>query len=98
MTSLPATLWRAVRHRWPAPALVLLLVGLTLIAFSPAGKAGFLNYDDPHYVTNNPNVLNGLRVVLRVELLVTLFEPPRMCSAIARAAAMRMRSLAGFVA
>ncbi|MHB8834559.1 MAG: tetratricopeptide repeat protein [Candidatus Methylomirabilia bacterium] len=40
---------------------VLLLVGLTLTAFFPVKGAGFLNYDDPHYVTNNPIVLNGLR-------------------------------------
>jgi hypothetical protein len=49
-------------------------------------------------VTASPDALDGLRVVLRVQLLVTLFEPPRMCSVIARAAAMRMRSLAGFFA
>jgi tetratricopeptide (TPR) repeat protein len=42
-------------------AALLLLVVLTLTAFSPVKDAGFLNYDDPHYVTNNPNVLKGLR-------------------------------------
>ncbi|MDP1602872.1 MAG: hypothetical protein Q8M03_06360, partial [Legionella sp.] len=41
---------------------LLLLVILTLTAFSPVREAGFLNYDDPHYVTSNPNVLNGLRL------------------------------------
>ncbi len=42
-------------------AALLLLVVLTLAAFSPVRDAGFLNYDDPHYVTGNQHVLKGLR-------------------------------------
>jgi protein O-mannosyl-transferase len=39
----------------------LLLVILTLVAFSPASRHGFINYDDDRYVTENPQVRQGLR-------------------------------------
>ena len=41
---------------WP----VLLLISIALFAFFPVSHYGFVNYDDPQYVTNNPNVTAGL--------------------------------------
>lgn len=38
---------------------VLLFLG-TLAVYSPALKNGFVNYDDPAYVTENPQVMQGL--------------------------------------
>lgn len=38
----------------------LLLVGLTVAAYWPVFDAGFVNYDDKDYVTENPQVLAGL--------------------------------------
>lgn len=49
-------------RRWlgrPASVCVLLLV-TTFLAFWPVVHAGFINYDDPDYVSNNPRVQNGL--------------------------------------
>jgi Flp pilus assembly protein TadD len=40
----------------------LLLAGITLGGFWPAGRLGFINYDDPDYVTDNANVQAGLTV------------------------------------
>lgn len=40
--------------------LSLLLVGATLWTFLPAIDNGFVNYDDPDYVTANPHVRQGL--------------------------------------
>ncbi|HEY5912484.1 MAG TPA: tetratricopeptide repeat protein, partial [Verrucomicrobiae bacterium] len=37
-----------------------LLCGLTLLAFRGLVQNGFINYDDPDYVTANPHVLGGL--------------------------------------
>ena len=37
-----------------------LLAGLTLAVFWPVVHCGFINLDDPDYVTNNPHVLGGL--------------------------------------
>ena len=43
------------------PALLsLLLIVITLAAYWPARLAGFTNYDDDVYVTDNPTVLHGL--------------------------------------
>jgi hypothetical protein len=42
---------------WLAP----LLFGLTAILYWPACGNGFVNYDDPDYVTKNPDVLKGIR-------------------------------------
>lgn len=42
------------------PLLVFLLVTLSLTAFLPAFNCGFINYDDPQYVYENPNVIGGL--------------------------------------
>jgi tetratricopeptide (TPR) repeat protein len=43
------------------PRLITLLLVLgTLVVFLPAGRFGFVNYDDPDYVTENNFVKNGL--------------------------------------
>jgi protein O-mannosyl-transferase len=41
-------------------AACLLLMAVTATAFWPVTQAGFLNFDDPEYVTENPRVQNGL--------------------------------------
>jgi tetratricopeptide (TPR) repeat protein len=48
-----------VRRDWLAAAA---LACVTFATFLPALRCGFINYDDPFYVTNNPLVLNGLCV------------------------------------
>jgi protein O-mannosyl-transferase len=40
--------------------LALLLAAGTAVLYAPAVRNGFVNYDDPDYVTRNPNVLRGL--------------------------------------
>lgn len=40
--------------------LILLLAGVTLATYEPVRGCGFVNYDDPDYVLQNPHVLNGL--------------------------------------
>src|SRR5882724_3781515 len=40
--------------------IALLLAFITLVAYLPVTRHGFLNYDDDDYVTNNPVVQNGL--------------------------------------
>jgi protein O-mannosyl-transferase len=40
--------------------LCLILVAVTLIIYNPVAKNGFINYDDPQYITNNPAVPGGL--------------------------------------
>ncbi len=43
------------------PRLIALLLALgTLVVFLPVGRFGFVNYDDPDYVTENNFVKNGL--------------------------------------
>src|SRR6266436_4771743 len=42
------------------PAICLLLALATLLAWLPATNNGFVNYDDPAYVTENHMVQNGL--------------------------------------
>src|SRR6516225_5788152 len=46
-------------HRADGLAL-LLLFGMTLLTFYPALSCDFVNYDDPDYVYENPQVLQGL--------------------------------------
>ena len=46
--------------RRAVPVAVLLLAALTLTAYGPALRAGFVNIDDPTYVTANPAVRGGL--------------------------------------
>ena len=40
--------------------LAILLVAGTALLYAPAVRNGFVNYDDPDYVTRNPEVLRGL--------------------------------------
>ncbi len=40
--------------------IVLALVLVTLAVFWPIGRAGFINYDDQKYITDNPDVQQGL--------------------------------------
>ncbi len=54
-------------HRWFLPArwrldglCLILLVGLTLAAFRRVQECGFINYDDPDFVTANAQVRSGL--------------------------------------
>ena len=35
---------------------------ITLLVYAPVYRFGFVNFDDPDYVTNNPHVRNGLTV------------------------------------
>ncbi len=35
---------------------------ITLLAYAPVYRFGFVNFDDPDYVTNNPHVRNGLTI------------------------------------
>ena len=50
---------RAVVHPF---AFCLYLVLITLLLFSPALHYGFISYDDPEYVTDNPRVRQGITV------------------------------------
>ena len=43
-----------------AGLICVLLGGLTLGVFWPVVHCEFTNFDDPYYVTANPNVLGGL--------------------------------------
>jgi protein O-mannosyl-transferase len=40
--------------------LCLLLVAVTLLVYNPIVRNGFINYDDPQYITNNPQVPSGV--------------------------------------
>lgn len=58
---------KASERRLPAPhstartlAVGLLLVGFTLILYSPVRTHEFINYDDKEYVVDNPHVTGGL--------------------------------------
>jgi protein O-mannosyl-transferase len=41
-------------------ALAFLIAGVVLLCFSPVLRNGFVGYDDPDYVTRNPQVIAGL--------------------------------------
>ncbi len=43
-------------HR-KTPLIVLILIAVSFVSFAPVLRQGFLNWDDPVYVTNNPDVL-----------------------------------------
>jgi len=61
--ALPPSEGPVARLRWltTRPWLVCLFLGaLTLLCFWPVTRAGFINYDDQEYVTENPQVLTGL--------------------------------------
>lgn len=45
------------RFQW---LICFILVAGTIAVYWPLKKCGFTNFDDPDYVTNNPNVFNGL--------------------------------------
>ena len=36
------------------------LIAITFFAYAPVRQYGFINYDDPQYVAQNPNVTGGL--------------------------------------
>jgi tetratricopeptide (TPR) repeat protein len=42
--------------------LCILLGVVTFAAYSPLLKSGFINFDDPDYITDNPHVLGGLQL------------------------------------
>jgi tetratricopeptide (TPR) repeat protein len=46
--------------RWQVPALAVGLALATLVVFWPAVQGGFVNYDDPDYLTGNRHVQAGL--------------------------------------
>jgi len=48
--------------KWPSNVTVIagLLAAVTLVTYTPAFKAEFVDYDDTDYVTQNPHVLPGL--------------------------------------
>ena len=48
-----------IRMRRATPV-CLLLVLATVAAYWPVHQAGFLNFDDNQYITNNPRVFQGL--------------------------------------
>ena len=57
---IPAAPSRLIVKSWPDVSLaLLLLVGVAMVYGQVAGHE-FLNYDDPQYVTANPQVRNGL--------------------------------------
>jgi protein O-mannosyl-transferase len=56
LTSSPAPSPWVVRNRW----IIFGLVALTLIVYWPVGRFDFINYDDPKYITENPDVAEGL--------------------------------------
>jgi protein O-mannosyl-transferase len=62
--STPNSTPSAVPHRQSSPRLIailaLLLAAGTAAVYAPAMRNGFVNLDDPDYVTRNPHVLGGL--------------------------------------
>jgi Tfp pilus assembly protein PilF len=51
---------RAQRPRWLVPAICLLLIGLTFVAYRSTLSYPFTNFDDGEYVFDNPHVTSGL--------------------------------------
>ena len=51
---------KSTRFTIPPWCLLLALVIIVIGAFSASVKFGFINYDDPHYITENPHVNTGL--------------------------------------
>jgi tetratricopeptide (TPR) repeat protein len=49
------------RQGFLALGIGLALFLITLLVYAPAYRFGFVNFDDPEYVTNNPHVRNGFR-------------------------------------
>jgi protein O-mannosyl-transferase len=51
---------RPVAIEKPALVLGLILVLTSLVLYNPAGRHPFVNYDDDHYIVDNPQVREGL--------------------------------------
>lgn len=51
---------KPIRRPFPAWAALLLLILIVLASFVSSVRFGFINYDDPHYITENANVNTGL--------------------------------------
>jgi protein O-mannosyl-transferase len=64
-SSSPPQAWRSVRRfcsskeRVPALVVASLLAAVTFVAYWPALSCGFVNFDDPEYVTSNAHVQRG---------------------------------------
>src|SRR5688572_20474428 len=63
-------------RRWSAPLSAGVLLAITLIAYAPAFRAGFI-WDDPDYVTNNATLrsLDGLRQIWFVPRATPQYYP-----------------------
>src|SRR5512139_4313509 len=46
--------------RWPTLWIVAGLVAINLVVFAPVRHFGFVSWDDPLYISNNPQVAGGL--------------------------------------
>lgn len=51
---------RSVAIERPTVVLGLVLVLASLVLYNPVGRHPFINYDDDHYITENPQVCQGL--------------------------------------
>jgi tetratricopeptide (TPR) repeat protein len=60
-----------VRRDWLA---AVVLAGVTFATFLPALRCGFINYDDPYYVTLNSLVVNGFSVDGVREAFTTFYQ------------------------
>ncbi len=49
-----------LKTNWRLAVICMVLMAATLAAYWPVHRAQFTNFDDPEYVTNNPNVFHGL--------------------------------------
>jgi len=58
--ALPFPVQRARVNLWLRLLLAIFLFAGTFAVYTPALRNGFVNYDDPEYVTRNPHVLQGL--------------------------------------
>ena len=56
----PSETTRQASNRFLIPGIILGLFLTTLLVYAPVYRFGFVNFDDPDYVTNNPHVRNGL--------------------------------------
>lgn len=52
--------FQAAKPSLPPWCALVALVIIVIAAFSASVKFGFINYDDPHYITENPNVNTGV--------------------------------------
>ena len=56
----PSDTTRQASNRFLIPGIILGLFLTTLLVYAPVYRFGFVNFDDPDYVTNNPHMRNGL--------------------------------------